>query len=69
MAKKLPSMHTLGMYRLHEEKGYPCIVVGEYTICEQDAERMWIEHVSGEGMACGKKALEICITKFYKDNF
>lgn len=44
------------------------LVVGQYTIRHQ-GDGFYIEHESGEGMACKTDALEAVITQFYAENF
>lgn len=46
-----------------------CIVIGEYKICINSDDTVWIEMSDGEGSEFNKSEVEAVIKKFYDDNF
>ena len=61
-------MATAGMYLVGTE-GHKEVVIGDYTICRQDENSIWIQHADGEGAQFSDELFEAAIAQFYDQNF
>lgn len=53
-----------------DAKCRPLITIGKYSISEWPEDgKVWLEHESGEGMACDESKLEAVIAAFYQREF
>lgn len=59
---------SLGMYEMGNPN-YPKVKVGEYTICRQDENSVWIQREDGEGGQFSDSKFVLAIDKFYQENF
>lgn len=58
----------VGMYAVFNDE-YPKVRVGEFTICRQDSNSVWIQKEDGEGGQFSDISFEDMIRKYLKDNF
>lgn len=66
----IPNFETgeAGMYSVFDP-AYPQVKVGDFTICRQSAESVWIQQECGEGGEFHDSIFEPAIAAFWKDHF
>jgi hypothetical protein len=57
-----------GMYEVVDPT-YPQVKIGNFTICRQDDNSVWICCEDGEGAQFPDKEFEAAISKFYNERF
>lgn len=57
-----------GMYAMHDP-AYHQVAVGQFTICRQDNNSIWIQRQDGEGAQFSDSLFESAIKEFYEKHF
>lgn len=62
------SQKDLGMYAC-SDPDYPQVHVGEFLICRQDEESIWVQTSDGEGAAFPDQLFEGFLRAFFEEHF
>jgi hypothetical protein len=62
------SKEKLGMYAVNDPT-HPQVKIGDFTICRQDKDGVWIQNDDGEGAEFPDALFGACVKDFFEKNF